>query len=81
MIGRNGERIKSVIERSGAQCSVQQGVDRGLWPRDRERRSHDAPGGAGDGPQPLESGLQSGTWDLEEACRAKARRDAGAAPS
>ena len=27
VIGRNGERIKSVIERSGAQCRVQQDVD------------------------------------------------------
>ena len=71
VIGRNGERIKSVIERSGAQCRVQQDVD----PCFVEIASED--------PMALqvaremvlsflESGLQSGTWDLEEACRAKA---------
>jgi hypothetical protein len=71
VIGRNGERIKSVIERSGAQCRVQQDVD----PCFVEIASED--------PMTLqvaremvlsflESGLQSGTWDLEEACRAKA---------
>ena len=71
VIGRNGERIKSVIERSGAQCRVQQDVD----PCFVEIASED--------PKTLqvaremvlsflESGLQSGTWDLEEACRAKA---------
>ena len=44
-----------------------------LLRRDRERGPDDVAGRAGDGPESfLESGLQSGTWDLEEACRAKA---------
>jgi rRNA processing protein Krr1/Pno1 len=70
VIGRNGERIKSVKERSGAEMRVQQDVD----PCFVEIASDD--------PMTLqvaremvlsfmENGM-TGTWNLEDECRAKA---------